>query len=338
MLAFMLLGVTVCLAVSLPFYSVLPVSTYFLWLLVGMLLLRYVPLMILTVYTVVGAIGIGVYDGLHDGTFGSARLSGMIALVVGGLLALHHARGQRTGLPTPLGEAMLADLRERLQAQGRIPPLPAPWYTQTAMIAAHDVGYAGDFMMAAVDDEGTTPVLEVILVDVVGKGVAAGVDALQFAGALGGLIGAMPPRRLMEAANDFLLRQPAEETFATAAYVRLELDSGRYLVLSAGHPPALRWDHAQGAWLVDNARGLALGIHRHPELEASEGKLAPGEALLFYTDGVVESRGGDIEEGIAWLQEVARRAVAPGFEGAARRIVRQVSRGDDDRAVFLVSR
>ena len=184
-LACMLLGVTLCLAVSLPFYSVLPVSTYFLWLLAGMLLLRYVPLMILTVYTVVGAIGVGVYDGLHDGTFGSARLSGMVALAVGGLLALYHARGQRTGLPTPLGEAMLADLRERLQAQGRIPTLPDPWYTQTAMIAAHDVEYAGDFMMAALGEDGEEPILEVILVDVVGKGVAAGVDALQFAGALG---------------------------------------------------------------------------------------------------------------------------------------------------------
>lgn len=336
MLGVMLLGVTCCLAVSLPFYSVLPVSTYFLWLLGGMLLLRYIPLIVLTVYTVVMALGIAVYDGLSDGTFGSARLSGMIALVVGGALVLWHARGQRTGLPTPLGEAMLADLRERLQSQGRIPPLPDPWLTQTAMIAAHDVGYAGDFMMAAVDEH--EQVLEVILVDVVGKGVAAGVDALQFAGALGGLIGAMPPHRLMEAANDFLLRQPGDETIATAAYMRVELDSGRYLVLSAGHPPALRWDQLGGAWEIDNARGLALGVQRHPELEASEGKLAPGEALMFYTDGVVESRGTDIDTGISWLQDVGRRAVESGFEGAARRIIRQITRGDDDRAVFIISR
>ena len=176
-----------------------------------------------------------------------------------------------------------------------------------------------------------------ILVDVVGKGVAAGVDALQFAGALGGLIGALEPAPLMEAANDFLLRLPGVETFATAAYARIDLDTGDYCVLSAGHPPALRYDGV-GAWEVDNARGLALGILRHPDLESSTGRLEPGQALMFYTDGVVESRGGDIEDGIDWLRRVAARAVAGGFDGAARRIVRQVSRGDDDRAVFVVNR
>jgi hypothetical protein len=59
---------------------------------------------------------------------------------------------------------------------------------------------------------------------------------------------------------------------------------------------------------------------------------------MFYTDGVVESRSADLDEGISWLRRTGREAVVEGFEGAAARIVRQVPRGDDDRAVLILSR
>lgn len=335
-LGLMLLGVGLCVLVSLVCYSVLPVGAYFLWLIGGMLLLRFGPLAVLTAATVAGGLGTAMYDGVAHDALTTSRVANSIALVAGGLLVLWHARGQRTGLPTHLGEEMLADLRERLLQQGRVPALPAPWRVETSMLAAHDVAYAGDFMTVSLDPE--TGLLDVVLVDVVGQGVAAGVDALQFAGALAGLIGALPPHAVMEAANDFLLRQGRDEAFATAASLRLDLATGRYEIRSAGHPPALRFDPATDTWEVDLARGLALGVHRHPELAVSEGVLPPGGALLFYTDGVVETRGSDIDAGIAWLREVARLAVAPGFEGAPGRIVRQVPRGDDDRAVLLLSR
>lgn len=332
----MLVGMGLCVVVSTSHYGLMPVGAYFLWLIVGMLLLRFGPLAVLTTATVAGGLGTALHDGLANDAFTGSRVTNMAALVLGGAIVLWHARGQRTGLPMHLGEEMLADLRERLLEQGRVPPLPAPWRVQTAMLAAHDVAYAGDFMASSLDHD--TGLLDVVLVDVVGQGVAAGVDALQFAGALAGLIGALPPAGVLEAANDFLLRRGRDEAFATAASLRLDLGSGRYEIRSAGHPPALRWEPATRTWEVDLARGLALGVHRHPELAVSEGVLPVGGALLFYTDGVVETRGTDIDAGIAWLREVARLAVAPGFDGAPHRIVRQVPRGDDDRAVLLLTR
>jgi len=260
----------------------------------------------------------------------------MVALALGGALILYQSRLQRSGLPVPLGGAMLADLRDRLQRQGTVPPLPDGWHCETAMVAAHDVGYAGDFMVARLDE--ARGQLEMVLVDVVGKGVAAGTDALQFAGALGGLIGALPPVALVEAANDFLLRQDSDETFATAVHVLVDLRTGAYELHSAGHPPVLVWDHAERRWAPDSARGTALGVQIRPELHHSTGVLAPGDGLLFYTDGVVERPRVDIDAGIEWLCSTAATAVVDGFEGVSRRVLRKVPRGDDDRAVLVLHR
>jgi serine phosphatase RsbU (regulator of sigma subunit) len=90
--------------------------------------------------------------------------------------------------------------------------------------------------------------------------------------------------------------------------------------------------------VIDNARGTALGVLKDPELHRTDGRLFPGEALMFYTDGVVESRTAHLDVGIAWLQRVAREAVSGGFHGAAQRVIGQVDRGDDDRAVLILSR
>ncbi|WP_205472258.1 PP2C family protein-serine/threonine phosphatase [Nocardioides sp. SYSU D00038] len=332
-LAVLLTGVTGSFAVSLWNYSYMPLTTYFAWLLLGMLLLRFRPLTVLSLYAATAAVVAMVVDVRPiDG----ARVAALVTLALSVVLILYQSSRQRSGLPVTLGEAMLSDLRDRLQAQGRVPELPGEWQSTSAMLASHGVGYAGDFLVADLSDDGRR--LEMVLVDVCGKGVAAGAQALQFAGALGGLIGAMDQPDLFRAANAFLLRQRADESFSTAVHLRVDLDTGAYRVTSAGHPPALRYDGRAAEWRVDNARGTALGIVPDPELHSSEGVLLPGEALLFYTDGVVESRGADLDAGIEWLRTAAGEAVRRGYAGAARRIVRQVRSGDDDRAVLVLSR
>ena len=108
----------------------------------------------------------------------------------------------------------------------------------------------------------------------------------------------------------------------------VDLEDGSYEITSAGHPPALRYDLPTHEWVIDNARGTALGVLRDPELHRTSGRLFPGEALMFYTDGVVESRTAHLDVGIAWLQRTAREAVSGGFPGAAHRVIGQVDRGD----------
>jgi len=310
----------------------MPLAAYFVWLLIAMMLLRFRPLVLVCVVNAAA----GVLALAINGPNTESHAIAMASFVVAGLLVLVVASRQRSGLPAMLSEAFLVDLRDRLQAQGKIPPLPEGWDSQSAMIAAHGGTYAGDFLVADLSDDRKR--LEVILVDVCGKGTGAGPAALQFAGALGGLIGALPPRELFRAANGFLMRRHDDEAFATAVHLLVDLDEGSYQITSGGHPPALRWHLPSREWVIDNARGTALGVLRAPELHVSKGRLLPGEALLFYTDGVVEARGSDIDAGIAWLQRVARDAIGHGFGGAARRIIGQVESGDDDRAVLILSR
>ncbi len=326
----LLVGVAVCFVISVFAYGLMPMTAYYVWLLLGMLLLRFRPLVVLCAAT--GAAALTAV--LLDGPMTTARVTACFTLLISLTLILYASSRQQSGLPGPVSEAMLTDLKEKLQSQGSIPDLPGPWRSQSSMLAASGVGYGGDFLVANLHNDGRA--LELILVDVCGKGVGAASRALQFGGALGGLIGALPPRELFLAANDFLLRQHSDETFATAVHVLVDLETGDYQLNSAGHPPALVWSRSEGSWSVDSARGTALGITPIPEFHVTKSRLHPGDALLFYTDGVVETRHADLDEGIAWLQREASRAIAPGFDGAAERIISRVSRGDDDRAVLIL--
>ena len=138
------------------------------------------------------------------------------------------------------------------------------------MLPAGGAKFAGDFLVANLSEDETR--LEMVLVDVCGKGVAAGTQSLQFAGALGGLIGALPPLGLFAAANDFLIRQDWDEGFATAVHVLIDLQTGDYSIINAGHPPALRWDSATSEWEIDGARGTALGIMKRPDFHQTTGR------------------------------------------------------------------
>lgn len=326
--ALLLLGSVTC-------YRVFPAGCFLLPIVAGGLMLRWKPLAVLTVIAVLCAMTGSLLEA-GDSGFPEGRIGTLVVIVCVALIQLYMVRLNRSELPTPLGQAMLAELRDRLQAQGRIPELPAGWRAEQLIRPAGGTSYAGDFMVAELDADKRQ--LEVILVDLWGKGIPAGPKSLQFAGALGGLIGSLPPLGLVSAANDYLLRQRWDDGLATAVYVGIDLSTGRYLVINAGHPPALRWCARTDTWCTDPAGGMALGVAERPEFQASEGMLEPGEALMLYTDGVVESRDRDVADGIAWLQKTAAEAIRLGFDGASRRIIDKVPRRDDDSAVVLLER
>ena len=101
------------------------------------------------------------------------------------------ASGERLGLQGAPGDLMLVDLRDRLAAHGRVPPLPDGWRVDSEIRSAHADGVLRATSWSRAPGTAGT-YLEIVLVDVSGKGLDAGVRSLQLSGAFGGLLGAMP--------------------------------------------------------------------------------------------------------------------------------------------------
>ncbi len=242
---------------------------------------------------------------------------------------------EETGLGGLRSDSVLLELQDRLTQQGRLPGLPVGWEGDALVLPAGGAPFAGDFVVSALLPDR----LEVALVDVSGKGVEAGTRALLLSGALGGLLGAHQDREFLSEGNDYLLRQDWEEGFATAVHCTLHLHDGRFSVASAGHPPVAHFDAGSGRWSLLDAGGPALGLLPGAAYEPCTGILRPGDALLLYTDGLVEVAGRDLSLGIDKLLGEAERLVTRGFVGGTRYLAERVAAsGSDDRGLVLLWR
>jgi len=246
----------------------------------------------------------------------------------------------KLGLQGLRGDQMLIELRDRIREQGKLPPLGEGWGSDVVLRPAGGASFGGDFVVSYSDGK----TLEVALVDVSGKGIDAGTRALLLSGAFGGLLGSVPRTDFLAAANAYLRRGRWSEGFVTAVHLSLDLTTGEYVVSSAGHPPAVHYDAASGRWRVTQARGIVLGVV--PDLQSvptnsEEGVLRRGDALLLYTDGLVEAPGRDIDAGIDKLLGEAERLVTRGFRSGAGDLVTALQRdvgSNDDCALVLIWR
>ncbi|MEV7417616.1 PP2C family protein-serine/threonine phosphatase [Streptomyces sp. NPDC089919] len=243
----------------------------------------------------------------------------------------------RVGVPWRRGGTMLFDLRERIRVQSKLPALPRGWHREMALRPAGGQSFSGDFVVAARTGGGRT--LEVVLTDVSGKGMDAGSRALLLSGAFGGLLGSLPPADFLPAANGYLLRQDWDEGFATSVHLVLDLETGDYELLSAGHLPALQLSAGTGRWEEKSGEGPLLGVYDGAEFTPVRGSLRRGDVLMLFTDGLVETADRDISEGIDRLTGEADRYVSSGFEGAAWHLIEKVAKDvNDDRALLLIRR
>jgi tetrahydromethanopterin S-methyltransferase subunit F len=274
----------------------------------------------------------------YDWLEGRAEPSIVATIVVIALVADVLARTrEKLGIQGLRGDQMLIELRDRIRAQSRLPELPAGWKAVSVLRPAGGSSFGGDFVVSVCDGK----TLEVGLVDVSGKGIDAGTRALLLSGAFGGLLGSVPADQFLACCNAYLRRAPVAEGFVTAVHLALDLGTGEYVVNSAGHPPAAHFAAGSGKWRLTQARGVVLGVVPDLRSVPERGALRPGDALMLYTDGLVEAPGRDIDVGIDRLLGAADRLVTSGFGAGAARLVQSMQEGErssDDCALVLIWR
>ena len=152
------------------------------------------------------------------------------------------------------------------------------------------------------------------------------------------------PADVLGELNDAVLRQASTDRFLTAVFASIEPqpDHLKVTLAVAGHPPPLVLRDDETVEWVEGTHGLLLGVFPNPVLVNQHLTLHPGDAVVLYTDGVIEARNEAGEEfGLEQLAELLSTCGGRSAEGLARRIERAVldHRGDrteDDLAIVVV--
>jgi phosphoserine phosphatase RsbU/P len=144
-----------------------------------------------------------------------------------------------------------------------------------------------------------------LLGDVSGKGVAASMLMASLRATVRSLIDTeLPVRGLIERVNRLFCESVAASHFATLVCGRAS-KGGRIEICNAGHCPPLI---VRGGGVEPlAATGLPVGLFSASEYTVSEARLAPGDHILLYTDGLTEARdGAGTEYGVDRLSRVVR--------------------------------
>ena len=131
--------------------------------------------------------------------------------------------------------------------------------------------------------------LAVVLGDVTGHGIDAAADMAMAKFVFRSLAREHPePSEFLAAANEIVLEEIGDGKFITMLYVTADGGAGEVACASAGHPSP-RIVRA-GAVEPLGLHGLALGIEGGQAYEAERVTLAPGDAAVLFTDGLLEAR------------------------------------------------
>lgn len=187
--------------------------------------------------------------------------------------------------------------------------------------------------------------MAVLFGDASGHGMAAGLIMAVAHAAFRTQLRVDPlPGPMFDALNRVLCHTGNRRSFFAAAYVVLDAD-GRWEAAVAGHPPPMRLA-TDGSLIEEIGRGsYPLGIRDQGTWEVERGVLAPGETLVFHSDGLMESRDANgVAFGDARIASVCRWA----SQGTSRSMIdtlvrhwREFSTGtvpEDDVSVGAIRR
>lgn len=247
-------------------------------------------------------------------------------------------------------QALLVSLQQELEIARRmqlsILPRAAPSSERVAvaatMIPARDVG--GDFY-------DYFPVGEhhfaIVVADVSGKGVPAAFFMAISRTLLKSSVLFLPkPAEVIAQLNNQLCAENEQTMFVTMFFGLLDLRDGTLTYVNAGHNPPVLLVAGQPAELVPTGRNVALAVAEGIAYQEGSLRMARGDALFLYTDGVTEAT--DPEGGLFGTDRLVRflanTQVGPSVRAglpervveAVRAFERGAAQADDITCVELV--
>ncbi|WP_327396156.1 SpoIIE family protein phosphatase [Streptomyces phaeochromogenes] len=176
-----------------------------------------------------------------------------------------------------------------------------------------------------------------VIGDVMGRGVRAAAVMGQLRTAVRAYARLdLPPHEVLQLLDGLAMEIDANQ-IATCAYAVHDPNEGRLVYASAGHLPILVRDESGTVLRADEPTGPPLGTGGWMHASGSI-PLGPGSTAVLYTDGLVERRDADLDEGIASLE----RALA-GATGTPQVVCDRLVRSagvtadhDDDVAVLVL--
>lgn len=176
-----------------------------------------------------------------------------------------------------------------------------------------------------------------VIGDVMGRGVRAAAVMGQLRTAVRAYARLdLPPHEVLQLL-DGLATEIDPNQIATCAYAVHDPNEGRLVYASAGHLPILVRDECGTVLRADEPTGPPLGTGGWTHASGSI-PLGPGSTAVFYTDGLVERRNEDLDEGIAALERALSGATGTP-QVVCDRLVRSTgvtADHDDDVAVLVL--
>ena len=219
----------------------------------------------------------------------------------------------------------------------RLPELPG-WEAHAAYQAGErDADVGGDFYDILSVAAGHL----IVLGDVTGKGVeaAALTSLVRHSGRMAARFDPRPAR-VLSLINEVLREQPRLSLVtAVCALVETDGDRAQVTVASAGHPLPLRRRPGEPPEPL-GGHGVLLGVAGDDDWTETTIEIAPGDTLLFFTDGVTETPGEGSRYGDERLREAMTRAgeSPEALLGEIERSLREFQVGVtlDDRAMLAL--
>jgi serine phosphatase RsbU (regulator of sigma subunit) len=136
---------------------------------------------------------------------------------------------------------------------------------------------------------------------------------------------------------DRLVRAGPHDYFATVLCARIEIDTHRVTLASAGHLAPLLLDEA-GPRFVEFKTGAPVGAVEGPEYDETNFTVGSAATLIAYTDGLVERRGEVLDTGFERLREAAVTAASGTIDELVSSLVNDLLESDnsDDTAIVAV--